>query len=142
MCARHLSDGVTRASLRMPANRKLVPLLEKSYLPRYTLVVEIFRTGVYEKWFRRLKDTQARARIDIALRRCSLAGQVVGDTKSVGAGVFELRIHVGPGYRVYYVAHGDQMMLLLVGGDKTTQRRDIEKAKQIARELREDDKWT
>ncbi|WP_050780726.1 type II toxin-antitoxin system RelE/ParE family toxin [Mobiluncus mulieris] len=83
--------------------------------------MEIKQTDVYQRWFRRLKDVQAKARINIALQRCRLSDEVVGDTKPVGSGIFELRIHVDPGYRVYYVTKGNKIMLLVVGGDKSTQ---------------------
>lgn len=82
-----------------------------------------------------------KARIDVALRRCALEGRVVGDVKSVGDGVHELRIHAGPGYRVYFLKRGVEVMLLVIGGDKTSQRKDIEKAKKIAAELIEEGKW-
>ncbi|WP_420176022.1 type II toxin-antitoxin system RelE/ParE family toxin [Luteococcus sp. OSA5] len=65
--------------------------------------MEILTTDAYEKWFRRLKDTQAKARINIALRRCQLQGEMVGDLKPVGDQVHEMRFHFGPGYRVYYL---------------------------------------
>lgn len=66
---------------------------------------------------------------------------MVGDVKSVGDGVHELRIHAGPGYRVYFLKRGVEVMLLVIGGDKTSQRKDIEKAKKIAAELIEEGKW-
>jgi putative addiction module killer protein len=111
------------------------------YPEGYNLVVRVLRTDIYERWFRRLKDTQGKARINIALRRCTIAGKVVGDTKPLGHGVSELRIHTGPGYRVYYLSRGNEMMLLMLGGDKSSQDRDIEKAKRIAKELKEEGKW-
>nr|WP_211581942.1 type II toxin-antitoxin system RelE/ParE family toxin [Mobiluncus mulieris] len=104
-------------------------------------MVEIKQTDVYQRWFRRLKDVQAKARINIALQRCRLSDEVVGDTKPVGSGIFELRIHVGPGYRVYYVTKGNKIMLLVVGGDKSTQQRDIDKAKDLVAEIIREDSW-
>lgn len=62
--------------------------------------MEILTTDAYDKWFRKLKDTQAKARINIALRRCQLQGEMVGDLKPVGNQVHEMRFHFGPGYRV------------------------------------------
>jgi putative addiction module killer protein len=73
-----------------------------------------------------LRDRSAFARITTRLERVELGN--VGDHKNVGSGVFELRIHYGPGYRVYYAYSGNQIVLLLLGGDKTTQERDIETA--------------
>lgn len=103
--------------------------------------MRILKTDVYERWFRRLKDPQGKARIDIALRRCTLAGQIVGDTKSVGEGVQELRIHSGPGYRIYYVSRHHEVMLLVIGGDKSSQSRDIEKAKEMVKQLKGEGQW-
>ncbi len=103
----------------------------------------IYRTSTYESWFRRLKDVQGKARIDVALRRCVLAGRVVGDIKSVGDGVMEMRIHTGPGYRLYYLYKEDEekVLLLIIGGDKSTQKRDISKAKQIVKKLKDEGQW-
>ncbi len=84
---------------------------------------------------------QGKARINVALQRCKVAGEVVGDVKPVGDGVFEMRIHVGPGYRIYYMTKGNQIMLLVIGGDKSSQQRDITKAKQLAAEIVEEGLW-
>jgi len=96
-------------------------------------MIEIRQTGTYAKWFSRLKDIRAKARIDIRIRRLSLGNP--GDVKPVGKGVSELRIDVGKGYRVYFVQRGEQFILLLVGGDKSTQQHDIEKAIKMANGL-------
>ena len=77
----------------------------------------------------------ARIRIDDRLLR--LASGHAGDTKSVGDGVLELRLYFGPGYRVYYTWHGERLVLLLTGGDKGSQSRDIAKAKRLAREVQD-----
>ncbi|MDO5751057.1 MAG: type II toxin-antitoxin system RelE/ParE family toxin [Rothia sp. (in: high G+C Gram-positive bacteria)] len=98
--------------------------------------MEIIRTETYDRWFRKLKDVQGKARINIALRRCELAGKIVGDVKPVGNAVMELRIHTGPGYRIYYTFEGDTLMLLLIGGDKSTQQRDIDAAHKMAHDIR------
>lgn len=90
----------------------------------------VLSTPQFDAWLRRLKDTQGKARILARLRRFSL-GQG-GDIKSVGGGVFELRIHTGPGYRLYLMSRSDYVILLLAGGDKTTQNRDIKAAKTLA----------
>lgn len=80
----------------------------------------------FKKWLYGLRDRSAFARITTRLERVELGN--VGDHKNVGAGVFELRVHYGPGYRVYYAHSGNQIVLLLLGGDKTTQEQDVETA--------------
>ena len=88
------------------------------------------RTGrsPFERWFIRLRDEAAKAAILIRLRRLALG--LAGDTKSVGAGVHELRIHIGPGYRVYFAWEGPEQVVLLGGGRKATQATDIASARQ------------
>lgn len=94
-------------------------------------VVEIRQTEVYAAWFANLRDRQARARIDVRIRRLSLGNP--GDVKPVGEGVSEMRIDYGPGYRVYFVQRGQTLVILLTGGDKRTQDQDIEIALELAR---------
>jgi len=96
-------------------------------------VVEIRTTDVFDKWLRKLRDAQARARILVRIKRLSLGNP--GDAKMVGEGVSEMRIDYGPGYRVYYTQRSGELIVLLVGGDKSTQDRDIEKAIELARGL-------
>ena len=96
-------------------------------------MIEIRQTDVYSRWFNGLRDRQARARINVRIRRLSLGNP--GDVKPVGEGVSELRIDYGPGYRVYYVQRGQTLVILLAGGEKHTQERDIETALELAREL-------
>ncbi len=81
----------------------------------------------FEEWLLGLRDISARALIRKRLNRVRTGN--LGNTRNVGAGVSELKIDFGPGYRVYFGEDGPQMIVLLVGGDKSTQRRDIEKAK-------------
>ena len=95
--------------------------------------MRIFKTKHYDHWFRKLKDVNAKASINVRLRRIELAGELVGDCKTVGQGITELRFDLGPGYRVYVHCLGDGMLLLL-GGDKSTQVRDIEKARSLLNE--------
>lgn len=96
-------------------------------------MIEIRQTEVYAKWFNSLRDRQAKARIDVRIRRLSLGNP--GDVKPVGEGVSELRIDYGPGYRIYFVQKGQTFVVLLAGGDKRTQDRDIRTALDLAREL-------
>jgi putative addiction module killer protein len=96
-------------------------------------VFEVRQTSVYAKWFASLQDGAARARVDVRIRRLSLGN--AGDVKSVGDGVSELRIDYGPGYRVYFVQRGVTVIVLLAGGDKSTQANDIRKAKVLAKNL-------
>lgn len=95
-------------------------------------LASIKQTAVYKKWEARLKD--AKARSAIASRIDRLAYGLAGDVASVGQGVSELRIHIGPGYRIYFCRRGPEIILLLCGGDKSSQERDIEMAKFLARE--------
>ena len=96
-------------------------------------MLEIRQTDVYRDWFEGLKDRQARARILVRLRRLALGNP--GDVKPVGEGVSELRIDYGPGYRVYCTQQGETVVVLLAGGDKRTQARDVDTARALAREL-------
>ena len=91
---------------------------------------KVSQTKLYMKWYSRLKDRVARMRIAVRIRRVQSGN--VGDAKPVGDGVFELRFNFGPGYRVYYTERGDEIIILLAGGDKSTQQSDIEAAKRLA----------
>lgn len=91
---------------------------------------EILETGEYRRWFAELRDIAARRKIDARLRRLELGH--LGDFRGVGEGVLELRIDCGPGYRVYLVRRGRTVIVLLAGGDKSSQQRDIERAKELA----------
>lgn len=95
-------------------------------------MIQLRQTETFRKWERKLKDQRARAMI--AARLFRLANGLAGDVAPVGQGISELRIHYGPGYRVYFRQRGDEIIILLCGGDKGTQDRDIEKAKQLAAE--------
>ena len=88
------------------------------------------QTQNYSKWYNKLKDTVAKSRIAVRIRRMQFGN--FGDAKPVGAGVFELRFDFGPGYRVYYTERNGEIVVLLAGGDKSTQQQDIEKAKELA----------
>jgi putative addiction module killer protein len=96
-------------------------------------MIEIRKTAVFETWFSHLRDRQARARISIRIDRLALGNP--GDTKPVGGGVSEMRIDHGPGYRVYFARQGAAVIVLLAGGDKRTQDRDIRAALELVRQL-------
>ena len=95
-------------------------------------MAEILRTAEFDKWLKALRDTKARAKVLIRIDRLALGNP--GDVEPVGDGVREMRIHYGPGYRVYFKQHGDKTILLF-GGDKDSQAADINRAKAIAETL-------
>lgn len=98
-------------------------------------VTTFIRTDAFAKWLKALADAAARARILARLDAAALGN--FGDCAPVGEGVSEMRIHTGPGYRVYYTRRDRALYLLLLGGDKSTQARDIKRAIQMARKLEE-----
>ncbi len=96
-------------------------------------IVEVRQTETYAKWFSNLRDPQARARILARIRRLSLGNP--GDVAPVGGGVSEMRIHYGPGYRVYFMERSNTLVILLAGGTKGTQKRDIGRAHELAEQV-------
>lgn len=96
-------------------------------------MIEVRQTAVFTKWINGLADR--RARLAIAKRIDRLAFGHMGDAKPVGGGISELRVHMGPGYRVYFTRQGDTIIVLLCGGDKGSQARDIARARALASEL-------
>lgn len=105
----------------------------------YTVVytsamVELIQSDVFAKWLKELRDRQAKARIEARILRLSMGNP--GDVKPTAHGISEMRINYGPGYRVYYQQRGPVLILLLCGGDKRTQDRDIKRAVQIAKDWR------
>ena len=98
-------------------------------------MIELIKTSSFDRWLRQLRDIRAKARIEARIRRLSLGNPV--DVKPVGDGISELRIDYGPGYRVYFMAKGPIIVVLLCGGDKGSQSRDIELAKSIALQWKE-----
>jgi putative addiction module killer protein len=96
-------------------------------------MIEVRKTAVFARWFDRLKDRKARARIQARIDRVEMGH--FGDIAPVGEGVSELRIFYGPGYRVYLVQRNSVVVILLSGGDKSSQQADIAKAKEIAKQL-------
>ena len=97
------------------------------------IMIEVRKTEVFSKWIDTLNDIRARARILVRIER--LAAGNPGDVKPVREGVSELRISYGPGYRVYYKKHGRQVVILLAGGDKRTQSKDMKTALRLAQNL-------
>ncbi len=97
-------------------------------------MIEIIQSGTFKAWFHALRDDRAKARIDARIER--LASGNPGDVEPVGAGVSEMRIDYGPGYRVYFVQRGPLLIVLLCGGDKRTQGKDIKRALRMAKDLK------
>ena len=96
-------------------------------------MIELRRTAEYDRWLRALRDIQARARINARIRR--LQDGNPGQHRVLTGGVVEMKIDYGPGYRVYYAKHADKLIILLCGGDKATQQKDIERALMLATNL-------
>ena len=96
-------------------------------------MIEVRQTSAYADWYAGLRDRQVKIRIDVRIRRLSLGNP--GDVKPVGEGVSELRVDYGPGSRLYFVQRGNFLIVLLAGGDKSSQVGDIRKAKALANEL-------
>lgn len=96
-------------------------------------MIEVRQTDTFSEWFSGLRDKRAKARIDARIDRMAMGN--FGDVEPAGEGVSELRIDYGPGYRVYFIRRGPTLVLLLCGGDKSTQDKDIKRAKALAREL-------
>ena len=99
-----------------------------------TGMVEVVESDSFKRWVRRLRDHSAVARINARLRNVSIGN--FGDTRPIGDGISEMRIHYGPGYRIYFIREGSTVVVLLCGGDKSSQQRDIEHAKRLAQDWR------
>ena len=100
-------------------------------------MIQIIKTDVFDAWLRQLRDHRARAKIMARMAR--LGADNAGDVKPVGAGVSEMRINCGPGYRVYFMRRGPVVVVLLCGDDKASQQQDIAQAKRIAAQWKEKD---
>ena len=101
----------------------------------YTCHMRVKKTDEYREWLDRLRDQAGRARILVRVDR--LIHGNPGDHRNLQGGVSELKIDFGPGYRVYYTQRGEQLLLLLIGGDKSSQAKDIAKAQQLAKDFEE-----
>jgi putative addiction module killer protein len=121
------------------AAEKLRALLQSAALHRCSVCATILgmltvrETEVFTNWLRDLRDREAKARVEARIQRLSLGNP--GDVRPVGQGVSEMRIDYGPGYRVYFIQQGQTLVVLLAGGDKRTQDKDIQTALELAREL-------
>lgn len=112
----------------------LGPDLDYMYPAGYnSVMIELRETDIFTRWINDLRDLQARARILARIARLRMGNP--GDVKPVGEGVSELRINYGPGYRVYFVSRGAEIIILLAGGDKSTQQADIRNACHLAQNL-------
>lgn len=96
-------------------------------------MIEVRQTTEFAEWLASLRDVRAQARVGARIRQAELGN--LGDVQPCGGGVIELRIHYGPGYRLYAVRRGDELIILLCGGDKSSQKRDIKTAKTMAEEV-------
>ena len=96
-------------------------------------MIEVIESATFKRWIRGLRDRNAVARINARLRNVSLGN--VGDAKPVGGGIFEMRVHHGPGYRLYFLREGTRVVVLC-GGDKGSQQRDVERAGRLAKDWR------
>ena len=99
--------------------------------------MEVIEHDVFRRWLSRLKDTRAKMRITARIMQIKRHGSLLGDTKVLGEGLMELRFHFGPGYRVYVSQQGSRLLLLLAGGDKSGQQRDIALARKLLNDWRE-----
>jgi putative addiction module killer protein len=93
-------------------------------------MIELIKSTAFDRWLKKLRDPQAKARIAMRLRRLTLGN--AGDVRPIGNGLSELRIDYGPGYRIYFMQQGMMLIILLCAGDKRTQQKDITKAKKLA----------
>ncbi len=96
-------------------------------------MIEVRKTDLFAKWLDELRDSRARARVQVRIERLAIGNP--GDVEPVGEGISEMKIDYGPGYRVYFTKRGQKLIILLAGGDKSTQSKDIKTALRLARDL-------
>ena len=100
------------------------------------MALRVVETKRYSSWFKGLRDVMVKRQIVSRMDRIAYHGSLIGDFKSLGGGLVELRFDTGPGYRAYVSLNGDELLLLLLGGDKSTQASDIEKARKLLKKWR------
>lgn len=100
------------------------------------MYVEMRTTDEFDKWIKGLRDVRGRSHILRRLREIEFYGELFGDYKRLGNSLIELRFHMGPGYRVYLMQENDMLTILLVGGDKSSQKKDISRARKMVKELK------
>jgi putative addiction module killer protein len=98
-------------------------------------MIEVEMTEIFEKWLKKLKDFRAKSKIEANIKRMQDGN--LGSTRFLGEGIFEKKINYGPGYRLYFFNSGASLIILLCGGDKSTQKTDVTQAKKIRKELNE-----
>jgi len=98
--------------------------------------MEILKTDIFDKWLKKIKDKKAKAIIQVNINRPM--EENIGKARSVGEGIHEKKINYGPGYRLYFINHNQNIIVLLCGGDKSTQQNDIKQAKLISKEINND----
>lgn len=103
--------------------------------------MQILSTPRFRRWLSDLKDESGRARIAALVSRWQQSGRVLGDVQPVGGEVYEARLHTGPGYRIYFAQKKDIIVVLLVGGSKRGQSRDIDAARRLLVQMKEDGEW-
>lgn len=94
----------------------------------YNSDIEIRTTAMFDHWLNSMKNIAAKVRIITKIQQCQQAGQLIGDIKNIGNNMYEMRFHFGAGYRIYFTQQRNTIVLLLIGGDKSTQQRDIAQA--------------
>ena len=125
------APAMLMAGLGSAQNKKVITSVVSSPSDNYSYrMIELIRSGIFDTWLSGLRDRRAVARIAARLDR--LAAGNPGDVEPVGDGVSELRINYGPGYRVYFIQRGPVLVILLCGGDKSTQSKDIKQARVLA----------
>lgn len=102
--------------------------------------MEVFKTDIFDKWFKKLKDKQVKAIIQVNINR--LIEENIGNARSLGEGVHEKKINFGPGYRLYFINYKKNLIILLCAGEKSTQKNDIQQAKVMSQEVKQQLKGT
>jgi putative addiction module killer protein len=126
----------TGHSITFSGSEQKIVLDVRHFVYLITQMFEVRQTEIFASWLGGLTDIRAIARVDIRIRRLSLGN--MGDAKSLGEGLSEMRIDYGPGYRLYFTRRGERIVILLCGGDKKRQSTDIVRARQLLKDLDDD----